>query len=99
MQEKHNAQFFIEGFEFIPDRFWTTGVCVGNGCFCALGHLGTVIVNRPNKLSKEFFYILKNAGIARFNYEINDGYNARYPQPTPKARILAALKDAKAKGY
>ena len=90
---KYNADFFIEGFTDIPDKFWCTGVDDnGKWKFCALGHLGI-----PSPEAKALSYLLIKA-VGDGAFPINDGLVKKYSQPTPKARILAALEDAKKKG-
>ena len=92
----YNTQYFIDKFEAIPDDKWTTGKYTeGNGVCCALGHCGeresSVDSTKANALRQLFGYEPFTVST------VNDGGYPAYPQPTPKARILAALNDIKAK--
>jgi hypothetical protein len=95
-ETKYDVDYFIKKFEAIPEVNWTTGV-FNDGCgrFCALGHCGETF----GRTSQEAFALRDlldfelNESITR----INDGNCPEYDQPTPRARILAALRDIKAK--
>ncbi len=83
----YNRDYFIAKFEAIPDEKWTTGVFVHGDRCCALGHCGPNI----GYYTPEAFALSSMLGHqASF---INDGFDSRYLQPTPKQRILAALRD------
>lgn len=94
---KYTVDYFIAKFTAIPDEKW----CVEkyeskSGERCALGHCG----RRPLKGSEE----AKALGELFWDREnglevpsVNDGRDDRFPQPTPKARILAALEFIKTK--
>lgn len=95
--KQSRIDFFIEKFKAIPDNKWCTGILKDfYGRHCALGHCGsyseagvqveTVESQTLGKLFLEKF----NDRCAVAN--INDGHYSMFIQPTPKARILAALK-------
>jgi hypothetical protein len=89
----YNAQYFIDKFSTIPEEKWCTGKFEDeHGRHCALGHCGArksfVRTEEANALSALIWPM-----------SINDGDADDYQQPTPKQRILAALEDAKKKGY
>jgi hypothetical protein len=102
---QYTPDYYISKFEAIPDKFWTTGnyatrrgdtlVC------CAYGHCGVRGIfdeqdgnNEEADALRDLFLRcpLKPASVI----EINDGRNPNFQQPTPKARILAALREIKA---
>lgn len=91
------AKEFFDFFSGIPDEKWCTGaIRNGEGQCCAVGHVNgkanpgalTDALN-PSKNPEDSY------GTANYRSpaSINDGEDIRYPQATPKARILAALKD------
>lgn len=87
-----NASYFIKKFEAIPDNLWTIGDFEYAGRKCALGHCGTTAqmsfhTPEAEKLNRMFLRIGLTATV------VNDGCCSKYPQITPKARILAALTD------
>lgn len=94
----YNADYFIAKFEAIPDEFWY----VGNYCSkedsdrrCALGHCGE-IDGTPTLETRALDCIAEKFPISVAR--VNDGKEDKYQQPTPKARILAFLRDAKEAG-
>jgi hypothetical protein len=91
----YTVDYFIQKFEAIPDELWCVGefVDVGGRC-CAAGHCGARL-NGGNSNKPEYMAIQKALGF--HIYDINDGKLSTYPQPTPRARILAALRDVKAR--
>ena len=106
MSTKYTVDYFIEKFSAIPDEKWIVGDYADDrGCCCALGHcgyrfIGGSIFNPVNTGGTD-----EGAALSRLFDEhhlsvplVNDQIEARYQQPTPKARILAALADIKAKG-
>lgn len=81
---------FIEKFESIPDDHWGTGTYVdSDGRCCAIGFCRS---SREHIALRNI--LIPHGGAAA----INDGHSYDYQQPTPKARILAALADAKEAG-
>lgn len=97
-----NVDYFIAKFEEIPDELWGTGAYQSGTRRCVLGHCGyrlsqdspgprTLLISTPEgaALNEHFCYHgLTTTGV-------NDGLDPRYRQPTPRARILAALRDIK----
>lgn len=92
-QPTYNAQYFIDFFEAIPDEEWTIEMFQDvDGKCCALGHCGWR--NSVRTLPGEALVnIFGETSIA----DTNDGENLEYPQTTPKARIMAALRDIQKK--
>jgi hypothetical protein len=91
----YTVDYFIQKFEAIPDAEWNINDFTGgSGRCCALGHCGMREVGGEVKSTDE-----ANALMTCVNHVdlINDGVIPAYHQPTPKARILAALRDVKAK--
>ena len=94
----YDVNYFIKKFEAIPEMLWFSGDFVGpNGTRCALGHCGTVewtdSINDEEAALIDLF--TKNSPLQLRSAVglVNDGKVYRYPQPTPKQRILAALYD------
>lgn len=91
---KFNKQYFIAKFEAIPENHW----CVGNtenmdGQRCAIGHC---VQNDGETLDEEEAEALKVLFVTSGSIaDINDNKNSTYKQPTPKQRVLAALRDIK----
>jgi hypothetical protein len=87
LNPQYNKRYFLEKFKAIPESKW----CVDNftnfnGQRCALGHCGAGTHNATD----ESFALrcLLPCSVAA----INDGEVARFHQPTPKQRIIAALE-------
>lgn len=99
----YDRAHFIAKFEAIPDERWCVGLLndVVPGQYllrhCVLGHCtgdwqgypsferaGLILLFEPRHLLDS-----NDCLIGR----INDGKDDRYPQSTPKARVLAALHD------
>lgn len=91
------CEHFIKKFEAIPDEQWTTHKYKNAaGQRCAMGHCG----RRNNEVSVEGAALLSLfwEHLRRSVTQVNDFTGVLgYPQPTPKARILAALHDIKTK--
>lgn len=93
---EYTVDFFINKLEAIPENKWCVGKMSDHlGNHCALGHCGAK--ENDINLSKEaralhllIYYYL---GFAAF--QINDNSFKKYPQPTPKQRIIAALKNVR----
>lgn len=100
----YDVNWFIKKFEAIPEDKWVVGVFQEGDKCCAQGHCGMNENNcwpiwngeRPDHEGYALYrffpdeYMLNVAGI-------NNGQHPDYQQSTPKARILAALYDIKAK--
>lgn len=91
---KYDVQYFIDKFEAIPEEKWCVGVYVSGNDerMCALGHCGQYAVRTPE--SRGLIDVL---GSVTEVAEINDGKHPGYLQPTPKQRVLAALRDVREK--
>lgn len=110
---KHNyfnmytVDYFINKFEAIADKLWSTKIWNHNGICCAAGHCG---VTSSIQLTPEALGLMKvlepliSDSISPFSEvlrtlsnitRINDGKDSRYMQLTPKDRILTALRDVK----
>ena len=83
----YDAAYFIAKFEGIPEERWCTNVFRSHGGRrCALGHCQESRTGRTDES-------IALANLLTDTAEINDGKDPRYQQPTPKQRVLAALKD------
>ena len=91
--ERLGVDYFLLKLSCIPEDEW--------GCRdtdrqakkkTAFGHCGCNMLHFPemNAEALELSTILYQRVV-----EINEGFHPRYKQPTPKQRILAALRDAK----
>lgn len=94
MSTNYDKAYFIAKFEAIPEELWCTHAFVDEeGRHCAMGHCG----DRSEIVSPPECRALKSLLVDRYDGNavpaINDGLDPRYPQPTPKQRILAALND------
>lgn len=99
----YTVDYFIEKFSSIPEEKWGTNKYFNDGKYCALGHCGCHEVVMPktiygsDKITAEGHHLtqlfLNTLTVSPIT--INDGNWERYPQPTPKQRILAALYDIK----
>ncbi len=104
MSTQYTVDHFIAKFEAIPDTLWTTVLYTSSGDparHCALGHCGIVCGSEQTEEAaalRALFTAAAAPGDDSFNVVlVNDCAHRRYQQPTPKARILAALRDIKAK--
>lgn len=94
----YTVEYFIEKFSAIAEHRWLIGNYSNfNGTKkCALGHCDgngqTEISNALHKLFKVVVDPTEGWGVGG----INDGRHPNYQQPTPKQRILAALRDIQA---
>lgn len=96
---KYDKAYFVNKFMNIEDEKWMTGDFHNEERtqFCALGHCGCRHKGSKIELSEEGLALMdlletdeEGVGV------INDGLDAEdydYEEGTPKARILAALKD------
>lgn len=91
---KYDVDYFIEKFEAIPEDKWITGNFIDwKGRCCALGHCGVVDSSFSEEASALNF-IVRSALYTNI-VDVNDGYNFKYRQPTPKQRVLAVLRKVK----
>lgn len=93
----YDVTYFINKFEAIQDDRWLVGDYFNwdKSKSCALGHCGA---GSDRDITGEATLLKSLFGYAEYEVQnINDGYNDRYHQPTPKLRILAALYDIRAK--
>lgn len=92
MNPTYDKNYFISKFEAIPEDRWMTGDFVDeSGRCCAFGHCGVRPLSPGFNGGDEAYALaclLRNC-----TSSINDGQDDRYKQPTPKQRILAALRD------
>lgn len=110
---KYTVDYFINKFEAIDEENWYTGRmhndfdCYEDATqFCALGLCGfketgeettegialiDLFVNKMPHNNNPYYR-------GQFVTDVNDNKNSKYPQSTPKARILAALNDIKQRG-
>ncbi len=94
--EIHEVKRFIEFFAAIPDEQWCCPQYVQWGCGmplarCALGHLG-VVAGIPHGSPAHHFNDLFQDCVGESVARVNDGLSDAFQQPTPKARVLAALR-------
>lgn len=93
---KWDTDYFIKKFSAIPDELWITGVLFKEGACCALGHCGWGRVTEAfPREADALITLVRNAGIRGNVADLNDGMHPDFTQPTPKARILAALEVVK----
>lgn len=92
----YDKAHFIAKFEAIPEDRWCKGqIEDDSGRCCAIGHCHPVLgglCSEGEALARLFPGERHNCGkliVAR----INDGEDPQYQQPTPKQRVLAALRD------
>jgi hypothetical protein len=96
VSRKYTIDYFIAKFESIPLNRWTTKtfrnqLADGTVQCCALGHCRGPELERTQE-SDALDVILRKR-----TFEINDGFDPKYRQKSPRNRILAALEAAKAK--
>jgi len=92
----YDIDYFIKKFEAIPEELWTTDLYVDQDDEtkrCALGHCGCAEFSERNPEADTLFELFVEAGMRV--PRVNDGCDPRFSQPTPKQRILAALKHIK----
>ena len=93
----NNQEYLVDNlihfFEAIPDSLWCVGGLTDDyGRHCAIGHCD----------SARCFSAIDLDVLCVNNYgegaaRINDGFHPGFPQATPKARILEALRFIKSK--
>lgn len=90
----YNAAYFISKFDAIPEEMWCVAKFTIDDKHCALGHC------RGEHASNESLALMMlfKRHIEDWVSHINDGFSIVYTQPTPKLRILAALREIQEKG-
>lgn len=95
-----NAEYFLSKFEAIPEEMWIIKDFTNVDCtkHCAVGHCanwknGVGTSTSETKPLCRLFDLIKE-----YPTRVNDGESIHYPQPTPKLRILAALREIQEKG-
>lgn len=98
----YTKEYFIAKFEAIHEDHWCVGVIQDKyGARCARGHCFKT-VNSYEDFRLCALFQPKEDYFAGFFGErlvpviialINNGQDSRYQQPTPKQRVLAALRD------
>ena len=106
-----NATEIKQMLEPIPKEEWITEDYTNKiDCCCALGHISRLLSDNPNDYSITncsnilFGGLTRRFGIVQFGYptilpRVNDGKDSRYPQNTPKDRVMALLDDMIKTGY
>lgn len=104
MNNQFSIEKFIEKFQAIPDEQWNAGTLVSydGQRRCAIGLCGCNVGEQWTDEGVALIDIGRAAcpvnHTGRYAIAaINDGEIPHYQQPTPKARVLAFLHDAKAK--
>jgi hypothetical protein len=95
----YTAQYFLTKLEPIPEEDWCVDHYKYHGACCAMGHCGAREGERLPDEARALQKIFLDANMCVGN--INDtGFSREfhYEEPTPKQRILAALRDIQAKG-
>jgi len=106
-----DVQYFIDKFGAIPEEQWTTECYQDNqNRRCALGHCSPNVMSKYKDERVESFVEIAESQEEEgrvllqlfWDHElcvppVNDGYEIRYTQGTPKQRILAALRDIQKK--
>ena len=106
----YDVDYFLKKFEAIPDDLWLIGTFqrtdeAGVIRRCALGHCGGDGDGKYPEMTNEYialkriFTYADFLGKAFYVTTINDGNDPRFQQPTPKARVLAALNHIKEQTY
>jgi hypothetical protein len=101
-----DVQYFINKFEAIPEEEWTVGTQQDkSGRRCAYGHCMPVKEKSRGCMAYSGYGHETEEGVALkhlfssfFTWidsvpTVNNGSSSSYRQPTPKQRILAALRD------
>lgn len=92
----YDKAYFIAKFEAIPDGKWCTRTQVDDdGRCCALGHCSRSLgaMSKEGHALAMLFEPTRDEGGKLVVARINDGEAPRYQQTTPRARVLAALRD------
>ena len=94
---RYDADYFIRRFSAIPDEKWCTGAYRKGDAMCASGHCLLWGDHGRRESTNEWRALCDMFGRNAPSL-VNDGHCPRYRQKTPRARILAALRDAKKAG-
>ncbi len=87
----YDKAHFIAKFEAIHEDFWCAGRFEDDdGAKCARGHCGATVFRMHTPENDALYDLFPGILSPQF---INDGLDKRYQQPTPKQRVLAALRD------
>lgn len=87
------AAFFLAKFRAIPDELWCVKQYHGAGWQrCAIGHTQGYKMAGQERALIALFDTLGKGRHGQACKDINDGLDPRFPQPTPKQRIIAALE-------
>jgi hypothetical protein len=94
-EQKYTVDYFIEKFEGIPSAKWCTDAYIDpDGRCCAIGHCGQRRAFHRTAEAKA----LANLFSRHIAYSVPHVNDVEYMgKPTPKQRVLAALRDIKAK--
>ena len=98
VEEIRSLTDLIAFYEAIPEEKWTTDYYIDeNNCRCAIGHLRPdVVFSDDLDFEKEEKWISKITGEhVGHLVSANDRINPKYPQLSPKQRVLACLNDLK----
>lgn len=87
------VEYFIAKFEAIPEEKWCTRFFEQQGQRCALGHCGMTDVGSTDEAGA-LINLFGTVGMSVT--EINDDHPVM-KGPTPKQRVLAALRDLQKK--
>lgn len=87
----NSLQEFYDFYSAIPDERWCTGRFIKGKACCALGLIGERDsvpgwTANTGRLAKLLGVTIEDIMFT------NDGIGREFPQPTPKARILALIK-------
>jgi hypothetical protein len=98
-QRFFSLEYFVNKFEAVPDELWWTGTYFNEDRTkrCALGWCFEVDPKNSRRLEMgdEFARLenLMRTYLDKGTDPINDGKVKQFNQPTPKQRVLAALKE------
>lgn len=88
---KYTVQYFISKFEEIAEQSWVASTYKDKDAYCALGHCGELASNELTRESSALESLFDKNHL-RVSL-VNDGKCPKYPQGSPKQRVLAALYD------
>lgn len=93
---EYTVQYFIDKFTAIPEELWFEEEFTNPANpeqHCAYGHCGCNPESQENMEANSLDRLFRDHDL---NVAlVNDGMSALFQQPTPKARILAALETFK----
>lgn len=91
---KYGVDYFIKKFSAIPEELWMTGDFTDGTRYCVLGHCGErddIMVTRESRALRLLF---KTGPVVGPVFTNDDAIELG---PTPKTRVLAALRRIKEK--